>query len=69
MRLVNEALDNSPIPQNSSRGTLELKFSETKVNISAKHYKLFGCPVFVLDSALQLNKPRHKCKKRAKVGI
>ena len=60
MKLANDALNNSPIPQDSSRRTPEQIFSKTNEKIHAKYYKIFGCIVFVLDSAQQLNNPYHK---------
>ena len=69
MRLANEAFNNSPSPQDSSRRTTEQIFSKTNININAKHCKLCGCLVFVLDSALQLNNHYHKWKERGEIGI
>ena len=69
MRLANEALKNSPSPQDSARRTPEQIFSKTNVNINAKHFKPFGCQVYALTSVLQTNKPHHKWKQRSKVGI
>ena len=45
-------------------------FSKTVVNINKKHYKPFGCPVYVLDSALQASAAIHdKWKERARIGV
>ena len=44
-------------------------FSNTNVNIHVKHWVPFGCPVYVLDSALQNQKSYNKWKQRARVGI
>ena len=41
----------------------------TVVHVNSKHYHPFGCPAFVLENELQGNKPFHKWKERAKVGI
>ena len=39
------------------------------VMINKKHWKPFGCPVFVLDEQLQSGHPFQKWKQRAQVGI
>ena len=39
------------------------------VNINTKHWKPFGCPIFVLDENLQTGKTFNKWKQRARVGI
>ena len=39
------------------------------VNINKKHWKPFGCPVYILDESLQTGKPFNKWKQRARVGI
>ena len=36
--------------------TPDMKFSNTNaVNFQLKHYHTFGCPVYILDSRLQMN--------------
>ena len=36
--------------------TPDMRFSNTKaVNVQLKHYHIFGCPVYILDSRLQTN--------------
>jgi len=37
--------------------------------INPKHHRLFGCPVYVLNRALQQNLPHGKWDVRSKVGI
>ena len=69
LRLANDALNNSPNPSDKDRRSAENIFSGTNTLINAKHFKPFGCPVYVLDSKLQNNNPHHKCKERANVGI
>ena len=44
-------------------------FTKTMVNINKKHWKPFGCPVYVLDESLQTGKPFNKWKQHARVGI
>ena len=67
--LANNFLNNSPSPHDSARRTSEKIFSKPRVNINIKHYKPFGCPLFILDTALQLNNSHQKWKERARVGI
>ena len=44
-------------------------FAKTMVNINKKHWKPFGCPVYILDESLQTGKPFNKWKQCARVGI
>ena len=44
-------------------------FTKTMVNINKKHWKSFGCPVYVLDESPQTGKPFNKWKQSARVGI
>ena len=69
MRLANDALNNSPSPQDKARRTPEQIFAKSNVVPNAKHYKPFGCPVYVLESALQNLKTFHKWKQRSHVGL
>ena len=69
MCLANDALNNSPSPQDKARRTPEQIFARSNVVPNAKHYKPFGCPVYVLESALQNLKPCHKWKQRSHVGL
>ena len=51
--------------------TPDMKFSNTKaVNVQLKHYHTFGCPVYILDSRLQMNpKGVPKWEPRSRLGI
>ena len=69
LRMANEALNNSPNPKDIHRRSAEGIFSKTNTLPNSKHFKPFGCPVYVLDSALQLQNPYHKWKERGRVGI
>ena len=60
MRMANDAMNNSPSLQDINRRTPEQIFSKTNANMNAKHFKPCGCPVYVLDSALQQNSPYQK---------
>ena len=51
--------------------TPDMRFSGTKaVNVQIKHYHIFGCPVYILDSGLQSNpKGVPKWEPRSRLGI
>ena len=66
--VVNNILNDTPQPTDSSRHTAKQILSKSVVNIIAKHHMPRGCPCFISDSVLQKNKP-FKWKERAKVGI
>ena len=44
-------------------------FSNTKVEISYKYFKPFGCPIYVLNDQLQKNYPYYKWNIRSSQGI
>ena len=69
MRLANDALNNSPNPKDKARRSAENIFSSSNTLANAKHFKPFGCPVYVLEPGLQNNNPYHKWKERANVGV
>lgn len=50
--LANDALNNSPSPQDKAIQTPDQIFARTNVVPNAKHYKPFGCPIYVLKNAL-----------------
>ena len=51
--------------------TPDMRFSNTKaVNVQLKHYHTFGCPVYILDSRLQINpKGVPKWEPQSSLGI
>ena len=67
--MENDILNNTPQLADKAWRTAEQMISKSVVNINTKHYMPFDCPCFVLDSALQANKPFHKWKEQVKVGI
>ena len=69
MRMVNDALNKYPIPQESTRRTPDQTFPKTNLNINTKHYKSCGWPVYLLDANLQQNNQHHKWKESATVCI
>ena len=69
LRMANANLNATPNFQNKDSISPDQAFSMTNVSINPKHYKPFGCPVYVLDKSLQSNSPFHKWKQRSRVGI
>jgi len=69
LRMANDVLNDAPSFQLTSRDSPHQAFSRTQVASNPKHHMPFGCPVYVLDNDLQGNKPFHKWKERARVGI
>ena len=69
IRIATVMINESPNMQDSTRRTPQQIFSNSLVQPNQKHWRTFGCPVYVLDSDLQTNKPFHKWKERARVGI
>ena len=62
VRHANECINATPNLQNNNRLSPAQLFSKTKVQLKSKHWKPFGCPVYVLEQALQANQPHHKWK-------
>ena len=69
MRMANEVMNATPSLKDKGHRTPQQIFSNTTVNINIKHWKPFGCPAYVLNSALQAGQPHHKWKQRSRVGI
>jgi hypothetical protein len=70
IRMANNVLNKTPHLQDKSKRTAQQIFSNTLVQTNPKHWKPFGCPVYVLDRSLQAGKGIfHKWKQRANVGI
>ena len=69
LRAANDAINEVPNLQHKSKLSPANLFSKALVNPNPKHYRPFGCPVYVLDSELQEGKPYHKWKERSRVGI
>ena len=69
LRTANEIFNITPYLQDpEGRSPLQL-FSDSPVDISVKHYKPFGCPVYVLDPSIQEGNKGRKWTERSKVGI
>ena len=69
IRMASEAINNTPSFQDEDRKTPVELFANSNVTANPKHWKPFGCPVYVLDNQLQSGKPFHKWQQRSKVGI
>ena len=69
LRAANDALNEVPNPKHFTKLAPLNLFSRNKVSTNAKHWKPFGCPVYVLGSELQEGKPHHKWRERSRVGI
>jgi len=69
IRMANEAINNTPSFQDENRKTPVELFANSNVTANPKHWKPFGCPVYVLDNQLQSGKPFHKWQQRSRVGI
>lgn len=69
IRMANMVLNETPNMKDDKKRTPQQVFSGTATNINAKHWKPFGCPVYVLNTALQKGQPHHKWKQRSRVGI
>ena len=43
--------------------------SQSTVEINQKHFRTFGCSVYILNRALQLGKPHGKWDERSRTGM
>jgi hypothetical protein len=70
LRMANDVLNETPNMLDKQRRMSQQIFSKTMVQTNLKHWKPFGCPVYVLDNRLQGSGGIfHKWKHRSKVGI
>lgn len=69
MRLANESINAAPRMSDATKRSPLQIFSNSVVSVNKKHFKPFGCPVYVLDESLQTNRPHGKWKERTHVGI
>ena len=68
LRLANEMHNEAPT-KGMKRCPIEV-FTKTAVQPEPKHWRPFGCPVYVLDNALQnAGGIKHKWADRARVGV
>jgi hypothetical protein len=69
LRTANKALNNTPSLQDKDRRSQMEIFTKSKIVCNPKHWKPFGCPVYVLGNALQARSPFHKWKQQSRVGV
>ena len=69
LRHANDCVNNTPNLQDATKQSPHQLFTSTTVMINKKHWRLFGCPVFVLEEQLQSGRPYQKWRQRARVGI
>ena len=69
LRMASNAFNNSPNMMDKEKKSPLQIFSKSEVTVNPKHFQPFGCPVYVLASALQTQSPYHKWKERSRVGI
>ena len=60
VRAANDAINHSPSMQDPERRSPMEIFAKTRVVANPKHWKPFGCPVYVLESDLQSGQPFRK---------
>ena len=66
---ANDCVNNTPNLQDATKQLPHQLFTSTTVMINKKHWRPFGCPVFVLEEQLQSGRPYQKWRQRAHVGI
>ena len=66
-RTANDVHNSTPLID-KQRSPLSL-FTQTDVRCNLKHFQPFGCPVYILDNALQAGSSLPKWNDRARVGI
>jgi hypothetical protein len=65
--MANTVLNKTPSMQEKARQTSQQIYSGVYVMPNPKHWKPFGCPVYILDSKLQTGNIFHKWKQRSRV--
>ena len=53
LRMANQAYNATPLASHPGKQSPNKIFDNSAVNINQKHWKLFGCPVYVLNAELQ----------------
>ncbi len=70
LRMGNDSINATPNLSDEQRHSPDQPFSGSEVATNPKHWKHFGCPVFVLDAALRSTaRIHHKWKERSQLGI
>ena len=62
-------MNNTPDLRSKDHESPAGKHYNSSVEVNPKHWKPFGCPVCVLDEALQAGNTHSKWKKRSRVGV
>ena len=60
LRMANHVYNYTPFQRHENQLTPLQAASGTTVEVNKKHFKTFGCPVYVLNRALQLGHPHGK---------
>ena len=70
MRMANQTYNAKPLSSHTGKQSPNKIFDNSAVNINQKHWKLFGCPVYVLKAELQGTTGIHpKWDARSRAGI
>ena len=70
MQMANQAYNSTPLSSHTGKQSPNKIFDNSAVNINRKHWKLFGCPVYVLKAELQGTMGIHpKWDARSRAGI
>ena len=69
VRMASNIMNETPNLQHEKKLSPSQVFTNTNININPKHIKPFGCPVYVLDNALQQGNIHHKWKERSRIGL
>lgn len=67
LRMANAV--HNEVPDIRRKATPMQLYSGSKITHSSRHYHHFGCPIYVLDSALQAGHAHNKWQERARIGI
>jgi hypothetical protein len=69
LRTANDVINHTPSYQDKDlRSPMEL-FLKTRVVSNPKHWKPFGCPIYVLHNDLQGRNPFHKWRHQTRLGL
>ena len=68
MRMATDVHNHMPTAK-APQTTPMAVFSGSEVNVNSNHLKHFGCPAYVLDSALATGRKIQKWKQRSRMGI
>jgi hypothetical protein len=68
LRMANDVHNSTISNKDKNQAPINL-FSKSNVQVNLKHFFTFGCPVYVLDSALQQRQKIAKWQERSRIGI